>query len=349
MEKQIIEVSTGTILKILLIGAVLAFLFLIRDIIGLFILAMVIAYAFEPAIAWLQTKKTPRVAAAIIVYFLTFAILSFLFYIVVPPLFAEVKNVILEFPALLEKINFPAMLSESAYKLDLSFFAGFENFINKIDAFITQLSGGFLQAFSKVFGGVFSFILIIVLSFYLAVQEKGVENFIKTVSPSEYEDYILKIWKNSSNKIGFWLEGQILLSVIVATLVFLALTIIGIKHALPLAVLAGLLEIFPIFGPIIAAIPAVALGLSQSPLLGLLIIAVYLIIQQIENHLIYPVVVSKIIGVPPLVAIFSLIIGGKLAGLMGFLLAIPITVIVMEIMADFSERKAREQESRLNL
>jgi predicted PurR-regulated permease PerM len=184
-----------------------------------------------------------------------------------------------------------------------------------------------------------SFILIIIISFYLSVQRNGLENFLKIITPVEYEDYILDLWKRSRRKIGRWIQGQILLGILVGVLVFLGLTILGVEYALTFALLAAVFELIPIFGPILASIPPIAVAFLQSPTLALAVLALFVIIQQFENHLIYPLVVRKIVGVPPILVILSLIIGVKIGGFFGILLAIPAVTVAMEFFNDMAAKK----------
>ncbi|TSC68058.1 MAG: hypothetical protein G01um101472_175 [Parcubacteria group bacterium Gr01-1014_72] len=193
---------------------------------------------------------------------------------------------------------------------------------------------------STIFGGVLSFVLIIVLSFYLAVQEDGVTNFLRIVAPIQHQRYIIDLWKRSQRKIGLWLQGQLLLGLIVGILVYLGLTVLGIKNALLLAILAGFFEIIPVFGPILASIPGIIIGFADGGVTsGFLVIGLYLIIQQFENHLIYPLVVRKVVGVSPILVILGLVVGGKLAGFLGILLSVPIAAALMEYFSDVQRSK----------
>ena len=135
------------------------------------------------------------------------------------------------------------------------------------------------------------------------------------------------------------MQGQILLGILVGVLVFLGLTILQVKYALLLAILSAIFELIPIFGPILAAIPAIAIAFLQGPSSALAVLILYVIIQQFENHLIYPVVVKKATGVPPILVILALIIGGKLGGFLGILLSVPLATVLMEIMNDIASKK----------
>jgi predicted PurR-regulated permease PerM len=207
---------------------------------------------------------------------------------------------------------------------------------------LSKLSSGFFGTVNIVFGGLLSFLLIIVISFYLAVQEDGVGKFLKIVTPESYEDYVIDLWKRSKEKIGLWMQGQLLLAVIVGVLSFLGLTLIGLRNALVLSFVAALFEIIPLFGAFLSAVPAVLVafidgGVTQA----LLVSGVFLIIQQFESQLIYPLVVKKVVGVPPIISIIALVIGGKLAGFLGILLSVPLAAIVMEFLNDLEKRKAQ--------
>jgi len=173
----------------------------------------------------------------------------------------------------------------------------------------------------------------------LAVQEDGIGNVLRIVTPREHEPYILGLWLRSQRKIGRWLQGQLLLGLIVGVIVFIALTVLEVRYALILAILSAIFEIIPYFGPIMAAIPAIAVAAIQDPLKGLLVAGIYLVVQQMENHLIYPQVVRKTVGVPPLLAIIALLIGGKLGGMMGFIISIPLAVVLVEYLNDVADRK----------
>src|SRR6185295_13630846 len=136
--------------------------------------------------------------------------------------------------------------------------------------------------------GVLSLVLVVVLSFYLSVQQDGITNFLKTVTPSKHRKYVIALWNRAEKKIGLWMQGQLLLGVIVAVLVYLGLTLLGVKHALLLGCLSGIFELIPLFGPILSSIPGIVIAFSDSGFtLALIVAGLYLIIQQFESQLIY--------------------------------------------------------------
>lgn len=337
-EKTTIEITTGTLFRGILLVLLMIFLYLIRDVVAIVLFAVVIASAVEPAARWFKEHKIPRVLGVIFVYISAFFVLGSLFYIVVPTLFDELANFSTQFPIYLKDVvNQPILGFLPELPVVIPDYIG--DILSAIKAPLSMAAGGFLGVSSTIFGGALSFILIIVISFYLAVQERGIESFLRIVTPIEHEPYILDLWMRSRRKIGMWLQGQILLGVLVGVMVFLGLTILQVKYALLLAILAGIFELIPLFGPIMAAIPAIAIAFIQQPILGLYVLILFIVVQQFENHLIYPLVVRKTVGVHPLLVIVALLIGGKLAGFFGFMLAIPIAAVLVEFTNDIEKRK----------
>jgi predicted PurR-regulated permease PerM len=215
--------------------------------------------------------------------------------------------------------------------------------VNGLQSAIAGTTAGAFKTASFVFGGVLSFFLIVVLSFYLVVQEDGVENFIRLITPSAKHDYAINLWGRARRKIGSWLQGQILLGVIVGVLVYLILAIVGIPHALVLAVLAGVFELRPVFGPVISSVPAILIAFTDMGIgTGFLLIGLYLIVYQFESQLFYPLVVKKIVGISPIIVIIALVVGAKLAGILGALIAVPLSAALMEYVHDVEKRKKNE-------
>ena len=347
--EKTISISIGTIFKTLLVIVGVFFLYYLRDVALVVILAIIIATSIEPATKWFQIKGVPRVLAVLLIYSFIVIFLVGIFYFILLPLLNQSTSLLSSLPSYLGELQVWNPLQDSKFLgTGGSVVEGFsKNFslvqiVNEINDYTTGLSNGFFSTASRVFGGVLSFLLVVVISFYLAVEKDGVADFIKIVTPAKNESYVLDLWRRSQHKIGLWMQGQIVLAIVVAVLVFLGLTLLQVENALLLAVLAGIFEIIPLFGPILAAIPAVTLALITNGMTSaLLVIGLYIIIQQFENQLIYPLVVKKIVGVPPLVSILALIIGGKLAGFVGLLVSVPLTTMLMEFLNDIEKSKKR--------
>ena len=342
-----INISSSTIAKTIVVIFLFILLFLVRDVVLIVLTAVVIASAIEPATKWLQKNKVNRLLAVIFVYAILLVVFLSIIYFFVPTILAELSNYLSNLPKYLNyaqawlPVKDPGFIENSATIQQISSTSlSLGQSIDGVAHSLTNVSQGFIQTVQLVFGGVLSFILIMVLSFYLAVQENGVRDFLKIVTPIKHEKYVLDLWLRSQHKIGLWMQGQLLLGVTVGIMVFIVLTIAGIKHALLLALLAAIFEIIPVFGPILSAIPGILIAIGErGASFGLIIAALYLLIQQFENHLFYPLVVKKIVGISPIVVILALVVGAKLAGFLGILLSVPLSTTLMEYLRDVEKEK----------
>jgi predicted PurR-regulated permease PerM len=335
-----INISSGTIIKILIVLVVAFMVYLLRDTVVVLLTAVVVASAVDPAANWFTKFKIPRVLAVLLVYLIAFsAILGTLFFFL-PPLFGDISDIAFKIPAQINTL----INTNPTWSSVATLFGNFSTKFSVQDIvgsglFSSSLPQNAFDLTRAIFSGIFDFILIVVISFYLAVQKNGIENFLRVIIPSKREEYIIDLWNRTEVKIGRWMQGQLLLAVIIGPLVFLGLTLFQVKYALTLAIVASVFEIIPIFGPILAAVPAVIFGFGDSPALGLILIGFYLVIHQFENHLLYPLVVKKIIGVNPLVVIISLIVGYELVGFLGIILAVPLATLLMELVGDIEKKK----------
>lgn len=325
-----ISLSSGTILKTILIIGLIGLLYYIRDIVLVVLAAIVIASAIEPVAHWCIQHKIRRLPAVIGIYVILAILLAGFFIFFVPSLLDETFMYLSNLP---DSISF----AERSFSV--------KDFVETSKYAISGTGAGAFKTASLLFGGALSLILMVVLSFYLAVQEDGVGNFLKIVSPIKHHDYIINLWKRSQKKIGYWMQGQLLLGLIVGILVYLGLMVLGVKHALLLASVAAVFEIIPVFGPILAAVPAVLVALVDSGATqGVIVTGLYLIIHQFENHLLYPLVVRKIVGISPMVVILALIIGLKLGGVLGALLSVPMAAALMEWIDDIEKGRVEAKK-----
>jgi predicted PurR-regulated permease PerM len=370
--KMALNITTGTIIKFVLVLLGFYFLFFIKDLILVVLVAIIIASGVEPFILFCGRYKIVRLPAAILTYIGLFSIFAGLFYFFVPIVLSETSSFLNSLPKYLESttlwnpsgasgeliiktqqvvgnisggISNPGSLvsgisDKVVSQTTQSSSLGLKDLIQITQQFASGASDSFINLVSTIFGGLFSFVLIIVLSFYFVVREDGVADFLGLISPANKEKYIVGLWKRSQKKIAYWMQGQLVLMLVMSVLVYLGLTILGVKNALMLALLAGMLEIIPLFGPVLASIPAILSAFVDSGVTAsLIVVGLYVILQQFENHLIYPLVVKKIVGVSPILVILSLIIGAKLAGFLGIILSVPIISALMEFVEDIEKKK----------
>lgn len=336
-EKRIIELSWTTILRVLFVVLLAMFLYFIRDIAAIVLFALVIASAIDPLAVWLQRKGISRLFTVPAVYVIFLSFIGFVVYLIIPPIFNEAKELSLILPGYMEKV--------SSYLQFLNISDG-QKFTGNLDIFLNSAQDNFgsvaentVTTAVNIFGGVTSAVLILIISFYLSVREHGIDNFLRAIVPLSHEHYAMNLWARSKRKIGQWAQGQLVLGFIVGITVFIGLSLLGINYAVILGIIAGIAELVPIVGVMVSGTVAVLLAAAQQPLLGVMTFLLFVIVQQFENHIIVPLVMNRIIGLSPLVIILSLLIGLKLGGILGMLLAIPLAAVAVEFWSDFEKKK----------
>ena len=342
MNDRTITISAGTIFKGVIILALFYALWYLRDLVLVVLAAVVIASAIEPMTQWCIRHHIHRIAAVVGMYILVGLAFAGIVFFFVPQLLGEAVNFLSNVP---ETVNASDLWPSVQQLLPLS--AGHVSMHDLALQLQNSISGSTDSAFhtaTVVFGGAFSFLLIVILSFYLSMQEDGVVNFLRIITPVTKHEYIVGLWRRSRRKIGLWLQGQLLLCVIIGVLVYLGLLLISffipVPHILLLAVLAGTFELIPVFGPIMSSIPAILTAfVSGGVTLTAVVIGLYIIIYQFESNLIYPLVVRKIVGISPILVILALVIGAELAGVLGAVIAVPLAAAFMEFISDVEKRK----------
>mgnify|MGYP001583816796 FL=1 len=329
-----IDISWGTLWKIFFMLLLAAGLFMAREVIIILFLSIVISSAIDSPVSFLQRKRIPRILGTILIFLAVSAVIGFLLYIIVPVSIFELKN-----------------LLANMDKMEVPFFGKLGTIVlaEKLGEVLNGLSnilfkGGvssFLSVVSGIFGNVVFVLATFVISFYLSVHQAGVEKFLRAILPMAREDYVVDIYLRVKKKLGFWLQGQLLLMFFVGFSSFLGLWILGVKYALILGIMAGLFEIVPIVGPIFVGALAFLAAVPESFSSGIYVILLFFLIQQLESHVVVPVVMGRIVGISPVVIVISLLAGSQIAGFVGLVLAVPAAVIFQEIIEDRDRKKPK--------
>lgn len=340
-----VYVSTGTMVRAVLVILGVFLLWFLRELVLVVLTSIVIASFMESSVPHFKKFGINRVFGIAILYAISLLTLTGLFYLFAPLLITEVYNFSTFISNYIPNVSFLNYFQNEAFSGakeivgSLSGNLSITSLFSVSKAFIMNLSGGFFQTLSVAFGSIFNVLLIIIISFYLSVQEKGIENFLRIILPIKHENYIVNLWERSSRKIALWVKGQLVLGLIDAVLVYLVLSLIGIQYALLFAIVAGIMGLIP-YGTLIALVPAVSVsylsgGLSDS----LMVAGAYLIIHEFEVFLFAPLLIKSIVGLSPIVIILSVLIGFELGGVWGAILCIPVAVVVMEFLSDMEKDK----------
>lgn len=333
-----INLSTFTIVKVILILLALYFLFLIREILFVLFFSLVLASAVDPWVDWLQKRKIPRALGVLLIYLILILFIGLTIYLMIPPITQQVAELAENFPRLLERI-ISTFSTLRAYSAQHGILDSLKNSLGSLSTNLQVAAGSIFSTVTGIFGGIFSFFLILVLTFYMVVEENAIKKLVWSIAPKRHQPYLMQLINRMQKKIGLWLRGQLILSLVIFLMTYSGLSILGVKYALVLALIAGLTELIPYIGPLIGAIPAVLLAFTQSPILALFVAILYYIVQMLENNILVPKIMQKAVGLNPIVSIVALMIGFKVAGVLGAILAIPVVTAISVFLIDLFERK----------
>lgn len=331
-----VDISMKTLIKVVILILALLFLFYVRDVIMIVFVSVIIATAINPWVDSLQKRGLPRIMSIIIIYTIIFGLISLAIALIIPAMTTQLSQFAKNFPAIYEKISsgLPGTDAEGSELAET-----IQNSLQSMVSALGNITSGIFAGLSGIFGGLFSLAGILVLTFYIVIIEGGLKKFIAGVSPAKYQPYLIQLTGRIQTRLSHWIKGQLILSLIIGVASFIGLVILGIPYALVLGLIAGLTEFIPYAGPVIGAVPAVLIALTISPWKAVFVVILYIIIQQLENNLLVPKIMQKVTGLNPIVVIIVMLLGARLMGMLGIILAIPFTIIGDEFLKDFFRDK----------
>ena len=317
-----VEISHKTIFFIILFLLSIWLVIQIRDILLLLFVAFILMSALSPTVDRLEKLHIPRAIAILIIYIIGIFIIGVIGTLVVPPLVTQSARLVMKLPDFINTI-----VPSSHLNLD--------NIIQQI----IPIGEGVVKLSVGIFSNFITIISFLVFTFYFLLERKKLERDLVEFVGTEAGERIFLIISQVETKLGAWVRGELALMTIVGVACYIGLSILRIDYALPLAIFAGFLEVVPIIGPIVSAIRAVLVAFGTSSGLAIVVVALYTLIQQLENNLIVPTVMKKAVGLSPLITILALMIGGRLAGVVGALISVPIIVVLQIILKDILKYK----------
>lgn len=337
---KFLDISWGMIFKILITILFVYFIYLIRDLIVWFIFALVLSILFEPIINILTKRKIPRIFAVTIVYLFFFGILAYVSYISLPFLISEVRDFSAGFPQQIPV--FFEKISPTFKQLGVNTFESFDTFLANFQKPLEEVTKNVFSILLVFFGGIMSTFFTIGMSFFISLEKGLMEKILILFFPKKYEDYLIGLWNKSKDKVIGWFLMRVIGVIFVGLSSYIAFLILNIDYPVSLAAIAGVFDFVPIVGPLIAAIIIFITVALDSVLKAIFVIVVFAIIGSIENNVLFPVLSRKIIRVPPLIVLVSLFIGGKLWGVVGAIVLVPLIAIMFEFLKDFIKENKEE-------
>ncbi|MFZ2153472.1 MAG: AI-2E family transporter [Microgenomates group bacterium] len=324
MKAQRIEISTKTIVFTVSFLLGLWLLWFLRDIILLMFICVIFMEVLNPAISTLQNFKIPRFLSIIFIYTVVISFISFMLAWVIPILVSETSGLLRVLPDSLQNINimgFSAIDLSSQFKI--------------LESIPANVAWTVISFFSNLFTG----FLILVITFYLLIEREKLDDYTAMFFDSKGQDIVKSVFNKVEKRLGRWVNGELILMSVIGILSYLGYVSVGLNYALPLAIIAGLLEVVPTAGPIAATILAALVGLTTSPLTALFAVFWGIIVQQLENNFIVPKIMNAAVGLHPIITILVITIGAKFAGVGGALLAVPVYITFETIVRSILEWK----------
>jgi len=329
-----VDLSLFSIIKFFLVIIALVFLYMIKDVLAILFVALILSAAVDPWVDRWEKYRIPRGISILLIYLILFSVLFCTVYLLIPPIANEVEQLSVNFPDYYNKFLETAT-SLRAFSTEHDFVENFDSWVATLRSNIPDAVKSVFGTVFNVFGGIISFFIILVIGFYFTVEEGALKKAVTFFLPSKYHQHILTLINKVQEKIGSWLVGQLILCLIIGVLSYIGLTILGVKYALVIALFAAVGEFIPYLGPIISAVPAVFLAFVQSPIKGLLVLVLFIVIQQLENNLLVPKVMQKAVGLNPIASLVAMLVGAQLGGIVGIILAIPVATAISVVLKEY--------------
>lgn len=343
--KTIISIDIVSILQTVGVVLALGIAFLVKEILLGILIAAVIASGVEPIILVFSRYKIPRVVTVTVAFAIFMALAAIMSFFLVPIFVSETTALLVNLPDYVTEVELVSGDELGQGVVYLSDVIGdFSDSLTGLEA------GDILGTISSLFGGLFSALIVLTIAFYLAVQKDGVADFLRLVTPLKQTDYVVNVWRRSQLKIGLWMQGQIFSGLMAGVLTYIGLVLLGAPFPFIFAVLAAVFELVPIFGPVLAAFPAIALSMGQGGFAyGMIVALFYVIMQQFQSNILYPLVVNKVIGIPPIIVVIAIGIGFTLGGFMGVILSVPAAAVIIELVNDYKNGHKESKRALLEL
>jgi len=330
---KILDISWETIFKILFAVIFLYFLYLIRNVLIWFIFAVIISVLFEPLIDFLTKRKIPRLISVVLIYFIIFGLIALSIYFTVSIFTSEIRQFTKVLPQYFEKISPPFKA------LGFQAFENIEEFIGLLSKNLERMADTIFSAIAAIFGGILATLSIFSLSLFLSLEEKPIQKALSLIFPKKYEASLLDLWSRCKIRVSGWFLSRIFGCLFVGISSLVAFSLFNTKYPFSLGILAGTLNFVPIVGPIITGIIIFVIVCLDNFFQAILVLIVFILIQQIENNIILPALTKKFIGLSPVIVLLALTVGGILWGIWGAILAIPFFGILFEFFKEFLQKR----------
>lgn len=356
-----VESVVKATLAIFILIAIVQLLGMIKGVIILFLVALFLAAALEPAVAKMAEYRIPRALGLILVYVIGVGIFVILFSSLVPIIAEQIGQLALSIRGMIENLMtnpvsnpwFQKHLQPFAFQLwqnidQAQVISQISNTLSGIASHLTNFAGNAVGAIFSLFNGLFNMILVLTITFFMVANSDHTKNFFHSLFPHRYSTYISLKGEQISLQIGEWIRGQLIIALFTGILSFAVFGLIGLNYTLTLSLLSAITQLIPYLGPLITFCAAALIALNQSPIMLVWLIAGYFVIQFFISNILGPMVMGKSGGLNPVVVIFAMLSGATVGfelggsfgmGVIGMILAVPAANIISLFVQDFTGKK----------
>src|SRR3989338_2657449 len=342
-----VNITASSILKAVAVMLLLYLCYLIKDVLILLFVALIFSSAIDPWVDTLRRYRIPRAVSVFFIYIAATAIIAVAITLIIPPIARQFGTLSENFPGYVDKVS-------SGYNFIKDFGQKYgvierlKQNIGQLANNLTLTAGGIFTTVSGIFFGIVSFFIVLVITFYMVVEEDAMKKIVWSLAPPKDQTYLMQLIDRMQRQVGYWLRGQLILMFVVGFFTWAGLYFIPSmsEYALVLGLIAGLTEFIPYLGPILGAIPAIFLALTINPVVALLVVILYVIIQQVEGNILVPKIMQRAVGLNPIISIAVLMAGLKLGCIVGGLLSIPVATAVSVAVKDWVKMKNRREMAR---
>jgi predicted PurR-regulated permease PerM len=326
MDKTVLTTIKATA-TILVIGLVLYVLVQLGPIFATLLLSLFLALAVEPAVEYFEkvtllNKPLSRGISVVLTYFLLLLSILVILTVGFPPVLAQSQKLLLNVGNLLKNVP---VVNQANIPLD------------SLLPEVSKLSETLLDTTSSVLSGLVWAVSVFFLSLYMSLDWRNLRKQFIGLFAGHLKDVVEKTVREIEINVGAWVKGQLFLMAFIGLISFFGLLVLGIDYPLALGLVAGLLEIIPVLGPTISWILAAIVGFSISPAKGISAVILFSGIQLLENNFLVPKVMGKVSGFRPLVVLIAVLVGGTFFGVLGIILAVPLTmtlvIVIKQVLA----------------
>ncbi|HEY4694664.1 MAG TPA: AI-2E family transporter [Candidatus Nanoarchaeia archaeon] len=328
MKPTQVEISPRSVVVTIVIIITFILAWKLRFIVISLLTAFILMTGFALLADFLHSRGLGKTTSAVLAYILSISVLGITIFFIFPPLIVQVREFV---------NNLPEYINRFTYLYVNNQIPGIDNrdIASILTSRIDSILGNALSFLVSTVNVIVNFITIAVISFYMLLERDRIKNNLFRLFPNLPKDQVTNLAHKVERQLGNWLKGEVMLMIIIGVATYVGLRLLGVEYALPLAIIAGLLEAIPVVGPILSAVPALLITVTISPISAIGVGLLYILIQQLENNIVVPKVMQNATGLDPLLTIVSILIGANLFGLAGAIVAVPTAAIVQVLIAEF--------------